>query len=121
VKLGSYSFTPSSGHKVELLGANDGRVVADGIRLVSAGAQAANIAYIHTDHLGSPQKMTDTAQTLTWDAQFDPFGEEYLISGSAVQLARFPGNTPMRRRVTATTTSGTTSRRLPVHESDPIS
>ncbi len=91
VKLGSYSFTPSSGHKVELLGANDGRVVADGIRLVAASAQAANIAYIHTDHLGSPQKMTDPSQALTWDAQFDPFGEEFLISGSAVQPNRFPG------------------------------
>jgi RHS repeat-associated protein len=91
VRLGAYSFAPSSGHKVELLGANDGRVVADGIRLVVAGAQAANIAYIHADHLGSTQKMTDTAQSLTWDAQFEPFGEEFLISGSAVQPNRFPG------------------------------
>jgi RHS repeat-associated protein len=91
VRLGAYSFTPSSGHKVELLGANDGRVVADGIRLVSASAQAANIAYIHSDHLGSPQKMTDTSQAVTWDAQFDPFGEEFLKSGSAVQPNRFPG------------------------------
>jgi RHS repeat-associated protein len=77
--------------RVELLGANDGRVVADGLRLISAGAQAANIAYIHSDHLGSPQKMTDNSQALTWDAQFDPFGEEFLISGSAVQPNRFPG------------------------------
>jgi RHS repeat-associated protein len=66
-------------------------VVADGIRLVAASAQAANIAYIHSDHLGSPQKMTDPSQALTWDAQFDPFGEEFLISGSAVQPNRFPG------------------------------
>jgi RHS repeat-associated protein len=91
VRLGTYSFAPSSGHKVELLGANDGRVVADGIRLVSASAQAANIAYIHTDHLGSPQKITDTAQALTWDAQFEPFGEEFSITGSATQPNRFPG------------------------------
>jgi RHS repeat-associated protein len=91
VKLGTYSFAPSLGHKVELLGANDGRVVADGIRLVAASAQAANIAYIHTDHLGSPQKMTDTSQTLTWDGQFEPFGEEHSITGSATQPNRFPG------------------------------
>ena len=91
VKLGTYSLAPSSGHKVELAGTFDGRVVADGIRLVAASAQAANIAYIHTDHLGSLQKMTDTSQGITWDAQFEPFGEEYLITGSATQPNRFPG------------------------------
>jgi RHS repeat-associated protein len=91
VKLGTYSFTPSAGHKVELLGSHDGRVIADSIRLVAAGAGAGNLVYIHADHLGSPQKMTDAAQTLVWDAQFDPFGEEVSISGAAAHPTRFPG------------------------------
>jgi RHS repeat-associated protein len=91
VKLGTYSFTPSAGHKVELLGSHDGRVIADSIRLVATGAGAANLVYIHADHLGSPQKMTDAAQTLVWDAQFDPFGEEVSISGAAAHPTRFPG------------------------------
>jgi RHS repeat-associated protein len=91
VKLGTYSFTPSAGHKVELLGSYDGRVVADSIRLVAAGAGASNLVYIHADHLGSPQKMTDASQALVWDAQFDPFGEEVSIAGSATHPTRFPG------------------------------
>jgi RHS repeat-associated protein len=91
VKLGTYSFTPSAGHKVELLGSYDGRVIADSIRLVAAGAGASNLVYIHADHLGSPQKMTDAAQTLVWDAQFDPFGEEVGIAGPATHPTRFPG------------------------------
>jgi RHS repeat-associated protein len=74
-----------------LLGSYDGRVVADGIRLVAAGAGASNLVYIHADHLGSPQKMTDASQALVWDAQFDPFGEEVSISGAATHPTRFPG------------------------------
>jgi RHS repeat-associated protein len=91
VKLGTYSFTPLAGHKIELLGSHDGRVVADSIRLVAAGAGASNLVYIHADHLGSPQKMTDGTQALVWDAQFDPFGEEVSIAGSATHPTRFPG------------------------------
>jgi RHS repeat-associated protein len=66
-------------------------VVADSIRLVAAGAGASNLVYIHADHLGSPQKMTDGTQALVWDAQFDPFGEEVSISGAATHPTRFPG------------------------------
>jgi RHS repeat-associated protein len=44
-----------------------------------------------TDHLGSPQKMTDGTQALVWDAQFDPFGEEVSISGAAAHPTRFLG------------------------------
>jgi RHS repeat-associated protein len=49
------------------------------------------ITYIHTDHLGTPQKMTDASMNLVWDGVFDPFGNATSIAGSATMNLRFPG------------------------------
>ncbi|MBI4885296.1 MAG: RHS domain-containing protein [Actinobacteria bacterium] len=46
---------------------------------------------IHTDHLGRPQKLTDASQTVVWDGQFDPFGEEHSVTGTFDIPLRFPG------------------------------
>jgi len=70
VPLGSWSFAPGSGHKVMLAAAADGTTIADAMLFVAAGAQPANLLYVHPDHLGSPQKMTDVSQTVVWDAVF---------------------------------------------------
>jgi RHS repeat-associated protein len=35
----------------------------------------AHIYAIHTDHLGTPQAVTDAQQTIVWQAQTDPFGQ----------------------------------------------
>jgi RHS repeat-associated protein len=58
---------------------------------VAAGAQPANLLYVHADHLGSPQKLTDASQATAWDGVFDPFGEEVAIAGLAAMPLRFPG------------------------------
>jgi RHS repeat-associated protein len=47
--------------------------------------------YVHADHLGTPQKMTDGNQTLVWDAVYQPFGETHSITGTATNNQRFPG------------------------------
>lgn len=47
--------------------------------------------YVHADHLGIPQKMTDGSQTLVWDAVYQPFGETHSITGTALNNQRFPG------------------------------
>ena len=47
--------------------------------------------YVHADHLGTPQKMTDGSQTLVWDAVYEPFGETHSITGTASNNQRFPG------------------------------
>jgi len=46
---------------------------------------------IHTDHLGRPQKLTDDSQTVVWDGQFDPFGEDNSVTGTTDMPLRFPG------------------------------
>jgi RHS repeat-associated protein len=91
--LGAYAFEPDAGHQVTLTAAADGAVVADAIRLVGTGPAPADIAYIHADQLGTPQKLTDAAQALVWDRVQDPFGRQASLTagpGIANDL-RFPG------------------------------
>ncbi len=91
VPLGSWSFAPGSGHKVTLAASAGGTTIADAMLFVAAGAQPANLLYVHPDHLGSPQKITDAGQTTVWDGVFDPFGREIAIAGLAAMQMRFPG------------------------------
>jgi hypothetical protein len=89
--LGSWSFAPDAGHKVMLTAAAVGTTIADALLFVGPGGQPANLLYIHADHLGSPQKLTDASQATVWDGVFDPFGEEVAIAGLAAMPMRFPG------------------------------
>jgi RHS repeat-associated protein len=45
----------------------------------------------HSDHLGTPQKMTDASGTVVWAADYKPFGETVSITGSATNNLRFTG------------------------------
>ncbi|MFZ1748104.1 MAG: RHS repeat-associated core domain-containing protein, partial [Nitrospirales bacterium] len=90
-RLGAFSMAPGQNHHVEVAGALEGVTVADAIRFVSAGVSAPGITYVHADHLGSPQKMTDANKTIVWDAVFTPFGQVHGITGSATNNQRFPG------------------------------
>ncbi len=47
--------------------------------------------YVHADHLGRPQKMTDATATVVWDGVFDPFGNVTSVTGSTTNLIMFPG------------------------------
>ena len=67
-RLGAFSMAPGQNHHVEVAGALEGVTVADAIRFVSAGVSAPGINYVHADHLGSPQKMTDASKSVVWDA-----------------------------------------------------
>ncbi|MCC3304877.1 RHS domain-containing protein [Sneathiella sp. HT1-7] len=44
--------------------------------------------FVHPDHLGAPQKMTDVDRNIVWDASFLPFGEEDSLIGSAANNNR---------------------------------
>jgi len=50
-----------------------------------------NIHYIHTDHLGTPQKMTDAGQKVVWDRDAEPFGKTTHTNGPATLNLRSPG------------------------------
>ena len=48
--------------------------------------------FIHNDHLGTPQVVTDKDKKVVWQAHYKPFGEIAAISENQVRLAsRFPG------------------------------
>ena len=48
--------------------------------------------WFHTDHLGTPQKLTDSAGNLAWDAVLEPFGELASLTVNLVaQPLRLPG------------------------------
>jgi len=89
--LGTYSLTPGAGHKVTLAASTDGTTIADAILFAGPTVQPANLLYVHADHLGAPQKLTNTTQAIAWDGVFDPFGEEVALTGLAVMPMRFPG------------------------------
>ncbi len=37
-----------------------------------------NLYYIHNDHLGTPQKLSDPTGTVVWSATYDPFGQAFI-------------------------------------------
>jgi RHS repeat-associated protein len=47
--------------------------------------------YIHTDQLGTPQKITDGSMNVVWDGVFDPFGNPVSGFGGPLTNLRFPG------------------------------
>ncbi len=89
--LGSYVMAPGQNHGVEVYGALEGETVGDALRFVTAGVSAPGIHYVHADHLGSPQKMTDSTKALVWDAVYTPYGRAHAITGTGVNNQRFPG------------------------------
>ncbi|KPJ92849.1 MAG: hypothetical protein AMJ55_09145 [Gammaproteobacteria bacterium SG8_15] len=59
--------------------------------------QQGNVYYLHNDHLGTPRAVTDTAKTVVWRWESDPFGstaanEDPDNNGTVFTLnLRFPG------------------------------
>ena len=68
---------------------NQQTVVADAVRLVPA--PAADGYYVHADHLGSPQALTDDAQQEVWRIDTRPFGEVEALTWTVENNQRFPG------------------------------
>jgi len=105
MSLGVFEMAPGQNHRVVLDDNATDDVVADAIRFVRESntrqvtADAIKIVpntaedalYVHADHLGTPQKMTDAAAAVVWDATYRPFGTEDAITGTATNEQRFPG------------------------------
>ncbi len=47
--------------------------------------------FIHTDQLGTPQKITDASASIVWDGVFDPFGNTVSLGGSLWGTAKWGG------------------------------
>jgi RHS repeat-associated protein len=55
------------------------------------------VYYAHTDHLGTPRKLTDSGTQVVWTAEYEPFGlasvnEDPDGDGTSIEFnLRFPG------------------------------
>ena len=93
--LGTYKFSGDGNDYIEL--ADDGgKTAADGIRLVEIlppppPVISIELYYIHPDHLGTPQALTDQSQNIVWNANYKPFGEAQVNVASIASNLRFPG------------------------------
>jgi uncharacterized protein RhaS with RHS repeats len=47
-----------------------------------AKVESGNVYYYHNDHLGTPQKMTDSSAAVVWYGEFLPFGEPLSVTGT---------------------------------------
>ena len=47
--------------------------------------------YIHSDHLGTPQTLTNESSNIVWNANYKPFGEAQVDVATVVNNLRFPG------------------------------
>ncbi|MEH6610341.1 MAG: RHS repeat-associated core domain-containing protein [Halioglobus sp.] len=94
IKLGTYTFSGDGSEYIEISDLG-GKTAADGIRLVeliSPPPEATTaLYYIHNDHLGTPQILTDQNGTVAWSADYHPFGEVSINTSSIVNNLRFPG------------------------------
>ncbi|MBN8771113.1 MAG: RHS repeat protein [Thiobacillus sp.] len=51
----------------------------------------AQIYYYHVDHLGTPQAMTNSAGTVVWKANYEPFGKAMVTVSTVENNLRLPG------------------------------
>ena len=93
--LGSYTFDGSGTEYIELSD-NGGKTAADAIRLVEQTTTppptvTTALYYVHNDHLGTPQVITDENQNIVWGADYQPFGEVSVHTNTIANNLRFPG------------------------------
>ena len=48
--------------------------------------------FIHSDQLGTPQKITSASAVVVWDGTFDPFGNAQFVSGAGIWNTSTWGN-----------------------------
>ena len=74
---------------------HDGRISREYIYLGSlpvAELTHGQVYYIHDNHLGAPQKMTNAQQRIVWDRISEPFGKTYALKGDQdLMNLSFPG------------------------------
>ena len=90
--LGNYTLEANS--TIQLSSIANGYVIADGIRLTTTTPPPSTVEglyFVHNDHLGTPQVITDESQVIVWQAEYNPFGKASVIIQSITNNVRFPG------------------------------
>ena len=98
IQLGTFDFDGSGVESIQVSDSN-GQTSVDGIQLLeqSVTQLETQLQYIHNDHLGTPQRMTNASGDVVWEALYEPFGaaivnEDVDGDGQSVALnLRFPG------------------------------
>ncbi len=88
--LGNYILGPDS--QIRLSDQANGYVIADAVQLVWVPPiETQALYYVHNDHLGTPQVVTDANRNVRWRAQYAPFGEAEIVVNDIEMPIRFPG------------------------------
>ncbi|MGD8619769.1 MAG: RHS repeat-associated core domain-containing protein, partial [Gammaproteobacteria bacterium] len=90
---GNITFNGSGSESVEVSDIN-GRTTADAVKFVnvSGGSKTTTtVSYVHNDHLGTPQAMTDETGDVVWRAMYDPFGKATVTVNNVALNVRLPG------------------------------
>jgi RHS repeat-associated protein len=74
-QLTSYLYSPETGYSVDPLAVKDG----------------STYHYVHSNHLGTPQKLTNNVGAVTWSGRYEAFGAASVTSNGADLNFRFPG------------------------------
>jgi RHS repeat-associated protein len=61
------------------------------VAMVDSTGASPVLYFIHTDQLGTPQKLTDGSMNVVWDGVFDPFGNPAPGASLGLTNLRFPG------------------------------
>ena len=56
----------------------------------NAAAGGGALYYIHTDHLGAVQLLTDNTGAIAWQGDYKPFGEVSIITANVTNNLRLP-------------------------------
>ena len=57
----------------------------------NTGTQNEQVYFVHNDHLGTPQKITDSNENVVWAADYEPFGKVSITTNAISSNTRFPG------------------------------
>ena len=88
--LGTYEFAGGGGEYVEVVD-QGGNTVADAVRFKQISAPTPTLHFVHTDHLGAPQAISNAGQQVVWAGDYDPFGGVTTTVSTMVNNVRFPG------------------------------
>ena len=67
------------------------KIAALGVLFVSGFSWGDDIYFVHSDHLGTPQIVTDKNKNVVWKGEYTPFGEVKEVVKQIEQPLRFPG------------------------------